>query len=87
MRIDWVPFSASALVVGASALSVGALVLPQAGVFALEAAPQTGAALHALTIPSLFGGTVGLLVFDALKGGAFATYDLPAYPGFEWSHI
>ena len=29
MRIDWVPFSASALVVGATALSVGALLMPQ----------------------------------------------------------
>ena len=58
-----------------------------AGVFTLEAAPQTGAKLYALTIPSLVGGTVGLLVFKALWGGAFATYDLPAYPGFEWSHV
>lgn len=31
MRIDWVPFSASALVVGGVALSVGALLTPQAG--------------------------------------------------------
>lgn len=28
MRIDWVPFSASALVAGATALSVGALLMP-----------------------------------------------------------
>ena len=28
MRIDWVPYSASALVAGATALSVGALLLP-----------------------------------------------------------
>ncbi len=32
MRVDWVPFSASSLVVGAAALSVGALVVPQAGI-------------------------------------------------------
>ena len=32
MRIDWVPYSASALVVGAAALSVGAIVVPQAGI-------------------------------------------------------
>lgn len=29
MRIDWVPFSASALVAGATALSIGAILLPQ----------------------------------------------------------
>lgn len=29
MRLDWVPFSASALVAGATALSVGALLTPQ----------------------------------------------------------
>ena len=29
MRIDWVPYSAAALVLGASALSVGALLAPQ----------------------------------------------------------
>jgi H+/Cl- antiporter ClcA len=58
-----------------------------AGVFTLEAAPQTGAKLCALTIPSLVGGTVGLLVFKALWGGAFAAYDLPGYPGFKWSHV
>ena len=28
MRIDWVPYSAAALVLGATALSVGALILP-----------------------------------------------------------
>jgi len=62
-----------------------------AGVFTLEAAPQTGPALHALTIPSIVGGTVGLLVFKALRGGAFATYNLPDYPvssgrtcGWRW---
>jgi H+/Cl- antiporter ClcA len=58
-----------------------------AGVFTLEAAPQTGASLYALTIPSMVGGTVGLLVFKALWGGAFATYNLPDYPGFSWSHV
>ena len=58
-----------------------------AGVFTLEAVPQTGAPLHALTIPSIVGGTVGLLVFKALRGGAFATYNLPDYPGFSWSHV
>ena len=73
---------------GIGSLLGGFLGAPlSAGVFALEAAPKAGAALHALTIPSLLGGTVGLLVFDALAGGAFATYDLPAYPGFEWSHV
>ena len=58
-----------------------------AGVFTLEAAPKTGAALHALTIPSMVGGTVGLWVFKALTGGAFAEYNLPDYPGFSWSHV
>lgn len=29
MRIDWVPFSASALVAGATALSVGAILMPE----------------------------------------------------------
>ena len=29
MRIDWLPFSASALVAGATALSVGAILMPQ----------------------------------------------------------
>jgi H+/Cl- antiporter ClcA len=58
-----------------------------AGVFTLEAAPHTGASLYALTIPSMVGGSVGLLVFKALRGGAFAAYNLPDYPGFEWSHV
>ena len=58
-----------------------------AGVFTLEAAPKAGPALHALTIPSIVGGTVGLLVFKALTGGAFAEYSLPEYPGFSWSHV
>jgi hypothetical protein len=31
MRIDWVPYSAASLVLGATALSVGALVTPQLG--------------------------------------------------------
>jgi hypothetical protein len=30
MRVDWVPFSASGLVAGATALSIGALLMPQA---------------------------------------------------------
>jgi hypothetical protein len=30
MRVDWVPFSASALVAGATALSIGSLLMPQA---------------------------------------------------------
>lgn len=30
MRIDWVPFSASSLVAGATMLSIGALIMPQA---------------------------------------------------------
>ena len=57
-----------------------------AGVFTLEATPQTGASLYALTIPSMVGGTVGLLVFKALHDGSFAAYNLPDYPGFQWSH-
>ena len=31
MRVDWVPYSASGLVVGAAGLSVGALLMPQPG--------------------------------------------------------
>src|ERR1044072_311228 len=30
MRVDWVPFSASGLVAGATALSIGSLLMPQA---------------------------------------------------------
>jgi len=32
LRIDWVPYSAAALVIGAAALSVGAILVPQTGV-------------------------------------------------------
>ena len=78
----------SVLAGGVGSLLGGFLGAPlSAGVFTLEAAPKAGAALHALTIPSMVGGTVGLLVFKALRGGAFATYNLPDYPGFEWSHV
>lgn len=78
----------SVLAGGIGGLLGGFLGAPlSAGVFTLEVAPRSGAALHALTIPSLVGGTIGLLVFKALRGGAFATYNLPAYPGFEWSHV
>ena len=78
----------SVLAGGIGSLLGGFLGAPlSAGVFTLEAAPHTGASLYALTIPSMLGGTVGLLVFKALRGGAFAEYNLPDYPGFSWSHV
>jgi hypothetical protein len=45
MRIDWVPYSAAALVLGATALSIGAVLLPSGGGAAatLEMATEQGA--------------------------------------------
>jgi hypothetical protein len=52
MRIDWVPYSAAALVLGATALSVGALLLPSGGEAAttLEVAESQGGLWLAVSV-------------------------------------
>ena len=80
MRIDWVPFSASALVVGASALSVGALVLPQAGIpssplWIIEEQPSSWlvvSGLYALASISLILGMPAVLSIFDLRGARAA---------------
>ena len=86
MRIDWVPYSAAALVVGAAALSVGAIVVPQGGVPSLplalvEEQPASWLALSGLYALASIGLILGLpallSIFDlrgaraALVGTAF----------------
>jgi hypothetical protein len=52
MRIDWVPYSAAALVLGATALSVGALILPSGDSAAstLEVAQNEGGRWLAVSV-------------------------------------
>lgn len=80
MRVDWVPFSASALVVGAVALSVGALVAPEAGMPAsplgiIEGNP-TGwpvvSGLYAVASISLILGVPAVLSIFDVRGARAA---------------
>lgn len=73
MRIDWVPYSASALVVGAAALSIGAILVPQVGLArsplaAVEVRPDawlTVSGLYALASVALVLGLPAVLsIFD-----------------------
>ena len=63
MRVDWVPFSASALVAGATALSIGALLMPQAeeAQDMLRLAEQEGGRWMAVSL-LYFASSVALVV-------------------------
>ena len=65
MRIDWVPYSASALVVGAAALSVGALISPSTEdsrelVVFVQDDPQRWMAMVGLYLVAAVGLVLGL---------------------------
>jgi hypothetical protein len=65
VRIDWVPYSASALVVGASALSVGALLSPRTDdtrrlVTLVQDSPDQWMAMVGLYLVSSVGLVLGL---------------------------
>ena len=65
MRIDWVPYSASALVVGATALSVGALLSPRTDdarllVMLVQDQPERWMAMVSLYLVSSIGLVLGL---------------------------
>ena len=80
MRIDWVPYSASALVVGAAALSVGAIVVPQAGLpssplWIVEEQPASWlvvSGLYLLASVSLILGLPAVLSIFDLRGARAA---------------
>ena len=80
MRIDWVPYSASALVVGAAALSVGAIVVPQAGIpssplWIVEEQPASWlvvSGLYLLASVSLILGLPAVLSIFDLRGARAA---------------
>jgi hypothetical protein len=86
LRIDWVPYSASALVVGASALSIGAILVPQVGLASsplasVEVRPDGLLAVSGLyavaSVALVLGLPAVLSIFDvrgaraALVGAAF----------------
>ena len=54
MRIDWMPYSASALVVGATALSVGAVLVPQVGLTSTPVAAVEVRSTGLLTVSLLY---------------------------------
>ena len=63
MRVDWVPFSASGLVAGATALSIGALLMPQADEASdmLRLADQEGGRWMAVSL-LYFAASVALVI-------------------------
>src|SRR5262245_42069604 len=63
MRVDWVPFSASGLVAGATALSIGALLMPQAEEASdmLRLADQEGGRWMAVSL-LYFAASVALVI-------------------------
>jgi hypothetical protein len=77
MRIDWVPYSAAALVLGAAALSIGAVLLPSGGGAAatLEMATEQGAlwfavaGLYFLASVALTIGMPSVVTLFRLRGG------------------
>ena len=80
MRIDWVPYSAAALVIGAAALSVGAIVVPGSGIpgaplWVGEARPAGWLAVSGLYLIASVGLILGLpallSIFD-LRGARAA---------------
>ena len=76
MRIDWVPYSAAALVLGATALSVGALILPSGDTAetTLRLAEADGgrwlavAVLYFLAAVTLTMGMPSILTFFQVRG-------------------
>ena len=85
MRIDWVPYSASALVVGAAALSVGAIVVPQAGIpssplWIVEEQPASWLVVSGLyliaSVSLILGLPAVLSIFDLRAARALSTGDL-----------
>jgi hypothetical protein len=62
LRIDWVPYSASALVVGAAALSVGAILVPQFGFLSSPLAVVEVRPSAWLTVSGLYGVAAVALV-------------------------
>jgi hypothetical protein len=79
MRIDWVPYSAAALVLGATALSVGALILPSGDNAAttLQMAENDGgrwlavAILYFLAAVTLTLGMPSVLTLFQVRGTKF----------------
>jgi hypothetical protein len=79
MRIDWVPYSAAALVLGATALSVGALLLPTGDGAAMTlqvAESQSGrwlavAVLYFLAAVTLTLGMPSILTLFTVRGAKF----------------
>jgi hypothetical protein len=79
MRIDWLPFSAAALVLGATALSVGALILPSGDTAASTlqmASNDSGrwlavAVLYFLAAVALTLGMPSILTLFQARGGKF----------------
>jgi len=79
MRIDWLPYSAAALVLGATALSVGALILPSGDTAAttLQMAESDGgrwlavALLYFLAAVTLTLGMPSILTFFEVRGTKF----------------
>jgi hypothetical protein len=79
MRIDWVPYSAAALVLGATALSVGALLLPtgDGAAMTLQVAESQGgrwlavAVLYFLAAVTLTLGMPSILTLFTVRGARF----------------
>jgi hypothetical protein len=79
MRIDWVPYSAAALVLGATALSVGALLLPSGGEASatLEMASSQGgrwlavSVLYFLSAVTLVLGMPSIVTLFQARGARF----------------
>ena len=79
MRIDWLPYSAAALVLGATALSVGALILPEGDTAetTLKLAESDGgrwlavAVLYFLAAVTLTLGMPSILTFFQVRGTKF----------------
>lgn len=73
------------LSLAAIAAMLGAIFgTPVAGaILYLEVAPFAGPALYERLMPALLASTAGYATYKALAGAPFASFDLPAYGGFE----
>jgi H+/Cl- antiporter ClcA len=58
-----------------------------AAVLALELVPVGGRQMYAVLLPALVSATMGFFVFVAVRGDAFAAYELPAYEGYRALHV